>query len=189
MKPLYILLLLYAIFITGLADGLEVGFAILPGIGFFLGIIESFCINITMGAGLLLLLINNKMFHPKFGPFGVVLSLVPGLNALPVWIGLVTAGIIQKVGEEKGGILGAAAKITSSAKDISISNPGAALKTAATVRHALQTPQRTTANDNGTGSKQRVPLDLKSPGINADIASRKPLFAANDNQPYVQKAA
>jgi len=100
MKPLYIFLLCYAIFITGLADGISAALLPLPGIGIVLGLAITFCINATMGIGLLLALSLNGMYHPRISPFGIIGGLIPGLNILPFWVGLVAAGIIYKMNAE-----------------------------------------------------------------------------------------
>ncbi len=177
MKPLYMIMLLYAVFITGLSDGLGWAFTAIPGIGIVLALAVSTCINITMGSGLLLLLISNKMFHPKFGRFGVVLSVMPPFNFLPIWIGLVGAGIAQKMGEEKTA-LGAIARLTTSANSVATGNPVSTVKNVGAAAQNLKTPQHSLpANDNQPQTQQRAPLGLKSPNINRDV------------KPYVPKAA
>jgi hypothetical protein len=189
MKPLYIALMLYAVFITGLADGLELAFAAISGIGIVIGLAVSFCINITMGSGLVLLLANNKMFHPKYGPFGIVVSAIPGLNSLPVWIALVGAGIVQKMGEEETGLTGMLARIAGAASSLSASNPVAALQSANTIKQAVQdTPQHSLpANNTAPTAQQRTSLELKSPNINRDVTPR--VTQDNHLPTYVQKAA
>ncbi len=178
MKPLYLIMLMYASFITGLSDGLAWAFTAIPGIGIVLAIAVSTCINITMGSGLLILLISNKMLHPKFGRFGVVAGAIPPFNMLPIWIALVSAGIAQKMGEEKTA-LGAIARIATATNPTSLANPVGAVKSAgAMVQAAQSAPQRSLpANDNQPQTEQRAPLGLKSPSMNRDV------------KPYVPKAA
>jgi hypothetical protein len=175
MKPLYLLLIFYALFITAFADALELAFtAVIPGFGIMIGMPLAICINITMGSGLVFLLAQNGMFHPKFGPAGIIASLMPGIGSLPIWIGLVIAGILQKTAEEKTGIMGTLAKAASSTSSFSASNPVSAVKSARTITQAPQS-QPHAANDNSE-TKQRVPLNLKSPRM-------------NDIKPYAPKAA
>ena len=107
MKPQYIILLLSAAFITLLADGISVALAPIPGVGIILALAITFCINATMGAGIIIALGFFDMYHPRFSPFGIIGGLIPGLNFLPFWVGLVAAGIIYKMnaeGEDLGGI-------------------------------------------------------------------------------------
>ncbi len=111
MKPLHVFLLLFAIFITALADGISFGLSILPGVGLIIGLALTFCINITMGSGLILLLVMNGMYHPKWGPAGFVGGSIPGLDFLPFWLGVVIAGIMHDMAKEKSA-LGTVAKLS-----------------------------------------------------------------------------
>lgn len=176
MKPLYIFLLMWAVFITGLADGISWALLPIPGLGIVLALAITFCINATMGMGLLFLLVSQGMYHPKFGPVGTILGLVPPFNFLPVWVGLVGAGIVQDMSKEKG-TLGAVAGVATSLQ--SGKNPlTTARNLAGTVmnerRRAGRPPQA--ANDNEPQTEQeeksRSPLNLKSPSMsmNSDIA-------------------
>ncbi len=96
-----------------------------PWIGIVLAFAITFCINVTMGAGLLFLLATQGMYHPKFGPFTLIGGLLPGLNFLPFWLGLVIAGIVHDKSKE-GGSLGALAKLADDLQ--STKNPLAARK-------------------------------------------------------------
>jgi len=180
MKPLYIFLILYALFITGFGDAIELAFtAIIPGAGLIIGMPLDVVINITMGAGLVLLLALNGMFHPKFGPAGIIASAIPGIDSLPIWLGLVVMAILQKTAEEKTGVIGSVAKVAVATKNVSLSNPEAALKPV----HTIQTTTSSVASDIRPATNQpassRPVRDLKS----------ITLKAANDNRSYVQKAA
>ncbi|MDO8518185.1 MAG: hypothetical protein Q7S26_02765 [bacterium] len=178
MKPLYVFLLLWAVFITGLADGISWALMAIPGIGFILALAITFCINATMGAGLLFLLISQGMYHPKFGPATVIGGLIPGINVLPFWIGLVVAGIVHDMGNEKG-MIGEVAKLADNLQ--STKNP---LSRARSVMSASKDMRRLTegrppqiANDNEPQNereeKARSPLNLKSPRMNDDIQYAK----------------
>ncbi len=191
MKPLYLVLIFIALLITGLADALELGFAtIIPGVGLMIGIPLAVCINITMGSGLVLLLVNNGMFHPRFGPMGIVAGAIPGLDSLPIWLALVIAGVIHKMAEEESGIMGSVAKIASSANKFSLANPSATLKSLNTARQTAQGISSRSATSNlNTKPLSRSPIGLKSPSLHGDIKPSTQPRAANDNRPYVQKAA
>ena len=153
---------------------LELAFtAIIPGFGIIIGMPLDMVINITMGSGLVFLLAQNGMFHPKFGPAGMIASVMPGIGSLPIWLGLVGAGILQKTAEEKKGIIGTIAAVAS-AGATSTTNPIAAVKSARTITQAVQHPAQVT--NSNTETKERAPLNLKSPRM-ADI------------KPYAPKAA
>jgi hypothetical protein len=174
MKPLYLLLIFYALFITGFGDMLELLFTVIfPGIGIAIGMPLDMVINITMGSGLVFLLAQNGMFHPKLGPAGMIASVMPGIGSLPIWLALVIPAIFQKIAEEKKGVTGAIAKVATSATSVS-GNPLTAVKGARTLTQAVQ--NRPQPADDNPEAKQRTPLNLKSPRM-ADI------------KPYVQKAA
>lgn len=190
MKPLYIFLLLFAVLITGLADGLDVALSAIPGIGFILGLAISYCINITMGAGLLIALVSFDMYHPRISPFGIVAGLIPGLNVLPFWVGLVVAGIVYKMnaeGENLGGITSAALKLQSVYQ--SGGSPFQKMRQAGGVvmneRRATGRPPAAAGPEPQQETPERTPrtmTDLKSPrfapNINRDIApQRTPPYA------------
>ena len=190
MKPLYIFLLLWAVFITGLADGLSWALIAIPGLGFILGLAITFCINATMGIGLLFLLAANNMYHPRLSPFAIIGGLIPGLNVLPFWVGLVIAGIVYKTnaeGENLGGVTSTALKLQSTY--LSNKNPfqkmGAATGIVMNSRRAEGRPPQA-ANDNEPENepqeKSRSLPNLKSPSfaprMNSDIAPpRTPTYA------------
>ena len=135
MKPSHLIFLFIAIFITLLADGLEAGLvniALAPGaipvvgallagvtapIGIAIGLVVSWCINVTMGSMLLLFLVLNGMYHPKWGTAGFIGAFIPGLNALPFLVGMVIAGIMHDIAQE-GGALGTVAKVAENLNDV-----------------------------------------------------------------------
>jgi hypothetical protein len=179
MKPLYIFLLLWAVFITGLADGISWALLPLPGLGFILALVITFCINATMGAGLIFLLISQSMWHPKFGPVATILGVLPPFNVLPLWLGLVIAGIVHDMGKEKGAV-GEIAKLADTLQ--STKNP---FTRAASVMSTSKNIERLTtgrppqaANDNepeNVGKEtSRTRTELRSPNLaphmNSDIA-------------------
>jgi hypothetical protein len=170
MKPLYLLLIFYALFITGLGDALELAFTtIIPGVGIVIGMPLDVVINITMGSGLVLLLAQNGMFHPKFCPAGIVAGALPGIDSLPVWLALVIAGILQKMATEETGTTGMLARVASSASSFSLSSPLAVMRSAGAILQTIKAPPQAATNDNTETKQPRVPLNLTSPRINADI--------------------
>jgi hypothetical protein len=182
MKPQYIFLLLAAVFITGLSDGISWALLAIPYIGFVLALTVTFCINATMGAGLLFSLIQQGMYHPKFGPVAIIGGLIPGLNVLPFWVGLVGAGIMQDKSKERG-IVGEVAGVASALQ--SGKNPlskagGAVSAFKNTERLAGRPPQA--ANDNEPKSEaaaeSRRPINLNPRvGMNSDIAPGNKTYA------------
>jgi hypothetical protein len=182
----YIFFLMLAIFITGLADGITWALTPLGGIGFVLGVAIAFSINVTMGVGLLLpLLALNEMYHPRISPFGIVAGLIPGLNVLPFWVGLVIAGIIYKrnaEGKSLGGVAGAALKLQSVYQ--SGTNPFSAMREAGAVaRNSRRTSDRyeasQTAGVEDSEERQRTRtlptrrLPSIAPHMNEEIRSPK----------------
>ena len=185
MKPLYVFLLLYAVFITGLSDGISFALLAIPVVGPVLAIIIAFCINATMGAGLLIALASFGMWHPRLSPFGIIGGLIPGLNVLPFWVGLVIAGIAYKMnadGESVGGITGAALSLQSVYQ--SGGSPLQKMRGAAGIvmnerRATGRPPQATNESEPQSEgeNKSRVLPNLKSPSLapnmNSDIAPVK----------------
>ncbi len=178
MKLHYIFFLLVAIFITGLADGITWALAPIPGIGFVLGIAIAFCINITMGVGFLMpLLALSDMYHPRISPFGIIAGLIPGVNVLPFWVGLVIAGIIYKTnaeGKSLGGVTGTAFKLQSIYQ--SGGNPISKMREAGSAtrnsRRDLDRPEVPRPADAGEERQSiRTLQNLKSPRMNEDIRS------------------
>jgi len=191
MKPLHIFLLMWAIFITGLADSISLALLPIPVIGFVLGLAITFSINATMGAGLLVVLMSQGMWHPKFGPVGMVLGLVPPFNFLPIWIGLVAAGIAHDMANEKGAV-GEMAKLADTMQ--STKNPLTRAKAAISTSKNLErlTTGRPPQADNDNyldnerqeepGETPRTRTELKNPSLaprmNSDIApARTPHYA------------
>ncbi|MGC9602427.1 MAG: hypothetical protein ABSE76_01650 [Minisyncoccia bacterium] len=184
MKPLYIFLLLYALFITGLTCGVSAGLVLIPGVGIALALVFSFCINVTMGSGLMLLLVTNGMYHPTWGPAGFIGSLIPGLDFLPFWLGIVIAGIVQDMSKE-GGLAGKAIGLVQTATAAASGNVTGTVQGIknTTLSTKPVTIAQAPANDSETPQEHTRPtLQTK----NFDGITR----AANDNfKPYVQKAA
>jgi hypothetical protein len=166
MKPQYVFLILFALFITGLSDGLEAALAALGPIGIVLGITVSWCINVTMGAGLIFLLIYNGMFYPQYLYPGIAAGAVPGLDSLPFWVLVVVLCIIKKTGEEAPGVVGQVARVAGAAALVS-SNPATVrgavktLKTLEQVRQPAQ-PQAAATLEREPQAQQRVGIDLKN---------------------------
>lgn len=178
MRFLDVFLLLYAVFITGLADGIAGGLSAIPGIGMLLGMAIAFCINVTLGAGLLALLALNDMYHPRLSPFGIVGGLLPGLDFLPFWVGLVAAGIIYRMNAEGKPLAQMAKTALSLQAHYKEGGSFAAMKDAARIVRLSRTTGSATEEDEGQENPRleeeegRTPLDLKSPTMNGDIARR-----------------
>ena len=195
MKPLYFLLLFYALFITGLADSLEVALfniGLVPNaipvvgsilaaatapIGIGIGLTVSWCINITMGSGLMLLLLINRMYHPKWGPAGLIGAFIPGLDSLPFWVGIVIAGIVYDMSQE-GGLVGAAAGMVQAATTGTSGSVTGALQGAKTIVTNARTASmpQAPANDNQQTPQERTQPTLQTKNFDGI-------------KPYVPKAA
>lgn len=195
MKPVYIFSILWAAFITLLAGGISMALVAIPGVGIILALVVSYCINITMGCGLLYFLISEGMYHPKVSPFVLIGGLIPGLDFLPFWIGLVIAGIVQKMSEEKG-LLGNVARVAVAAQ--SMQNPSSALRGAQSLvkntERAITGRPPQAANDNqmpeGAQETPRSLGNLKSPNTALNMSSdiTRPSAGANDNQLHAKAA-
>lgn len=159
--------------------------------GTILGFAFDICISLTLGSGLIFLLMISGAFYPKYAWSGGVFELMPGFDVLPGWTLMVVLSLLKKQAEErKSGIVTTATKMVSTAGSVSLTNPVSAVRGAASIKNTASTMRsdRTPANDNTARSEGRTPLNLKSPRMN-DITPGRPQRAANDNQPYVQKAA
>ena len=175
MKPLYLLSILYALFITGLSDGIAFALAPIPVLGIIFAFTITFCLNITMGAGLIALLASHGMFHSKWGPLAVVGGFIPGFNFLPFWLGLVAAGIAQDMSKQKG-LLGTLAKTATAAQpggNIFVRASAVASAVQPNERRATgRPPAPAVAEENEPQEEEapaRAPLNLKSPGMHSDI--------------------
>lgn len=182
MKPQYIFLILFALFITGLADGIEaglvglgaapaatiVGAVITPvtaPLGIILGLAVSWCINVTFGAGLLMLMAYYDMWGVSYWKYlfpGIGLEIIPGFDALPFWVAMVILCIIQQSKEEPGTVLGQVARVASAAA--SLENPATAagaVKAFNAVRK-IQQPQPLSAAEAEPVAQRQVGNELKN---------------------------
>lgn len=66
-----------------------------------LGFIVNFCLDISLGTLLVMFLMSQKMYYPRYGIGGFVAELIPGLNDLPAWTAMVILSIIRKQAEQK----------------------------------------------------------------------------------------
>ena len=84
-----------------LGSFLNVSAVALVPIGILMAIILSVAFSVTFGAALILLLIFTRMFYPGVIVATVTAELLPGVNLLPTWTGLVARSIYNKRKEEK----------------------------------------------------------------------------------------
>lgn len=96
-------------FVNGILD-----VATVP-IGLMLGFVLSICISSTLGVALIALLIFNNMFYPKYLLPGGITEILPGFGMLPTWTAVTILSSIEHA-KTRGGIIGAAAVVTTSSK-------------------------------------------------------------------------
>ena len=192
MKTIYIIALMYAVGITFLADGIGGSLEAIPAIGTVLGIVVAFCINATMGAGLLYLLWANDMYHPNYGSFLTVGGVIPGLDFLPFWLGLVVAGIVYDMTRE--GNLAGVGRVAQLAEELAqTKNPLSQMKSVMRARDDLKQPQsRLSFGAAGTGEQEqqeehqsRSMPNLKSPSLAPKMGSD---ISPIKNQSYAKAA-
>lgn len=108
------LLIVVALFIDGLQAALSLMFFVLGasltlipfagvagapiGVGF--GVAVNFCLSATLGTGLIMLLIFNKMFYPRYVLPGGISEIFPGFSLVPTWTAIVILSILRKKKEE-----------------------------------------------------------------------------------------
>ncbi len=156
-------------------------------LGTALGFVLEIIVSLTFGAGLIFLLIINGMYYSTRTPIGLIAELIPGLDILPGWTVMTILCVLKKRSEQgEKDILTTGVRLASAAAAVSFANPILAARSVQSIRNTRNTMRSDMRPSNGT--QQREPLNLKSPRM-ADVIPRQPLRAANDNQPYVQKAA
>jgi hypothetical protein len=70
-------------------------------VGIILGFAISVCLSLTLGAGLIMLLIIYGMFYPKYLMPGGISELIPGFDLVPGWTALTILCVLRKVKDEK----------------------------------------------------------------------------------------
>lgn len=93
-----------------LGSVLDVAAPITEPIGLVIGFAVSICLSMTLGAGLIMLLILSGMYYPKFMLPGGVAELIPGFDLIPSWTAMTILCVLQK-NKEEGGLLGTAAGV------------------------------------------------------------------------------
>jgi hypothetical protein len=150
MKPIYLFITFFSLFITFLADGIQMGIAglgatpgVVPVIGTFIagvtipvgilfGLAIGTCINITMGAGFIILLLWNGLAYPQYLLPGVVAEMIPGINDLPFWFGIALLCMLKQYSEENAGLLATTARVVANGA-AAVESPVGALKLARSV--------------------------------------------------------
>ncbi len=172
----------------GAAGALASAFGI--PIGVALGFVLEIIVSLTIGSGLILLLIFNGMYYSTRTPVGLIFEIMPGLDILPGWTVMTILCVLKKRAEE-GKLLEKAATAFAT-----MQLPDTALGAAV---GRVKSIQRTNTNrmlQNGVAtegsytqarvnSRQRINTELKS--IDGITPSR--VTPAEQNQPYVPKTA
>ncbi len=95
-----------------LGTTLDAAAVVTEPVGLMLGFAISICLSVTLGAGLIMLLILCNMFYPKYLLPGGVAELMPGFDLIPGWTAMTIMCVLQKVKDEKrGGTVGAVAAV------------------------------------------------------------------------------
>lgn len=69
-------------------------------VGVGLGMAINLCLSATLGAGLIMLLMFNRMFYPKYILPGGISEIFPGFSILPTWTAITVLSILQKKKDE-----------------------------------------------------------------------------------------
>jgi hypothetical protein len=102
-------------FIFGLlGTSLDVLAPVTEPIGLAIGFAVSICLSMTFGAGLIMLLLLNGMYYPKFLLPGGIAELIPGFDLIPSWTAMTILCVLQKSKEESG-LLGGVASVAAAA--------------------------------------------------------------------------
>lgn len=70
-------------------------------LGIALGFAVNFTLSVTLGTGLVMLLAFSGMFHPARVIPAYLGEIIPGLNNIPAWTGLVLYSLYKKSKEER----------------------------------------------------------------------------------------
>lgn len=157
-----VILIVVALFIDGLQAAMSLMFFVLGAsltlipfagvagapIGVGLGVAINFCLSATLGTGLIMLLIFNKMFYPRYVLPGGITEIFPGFSLVPTWTAIVILSILRKKKEE---LTHAAPQAVSKTVTTTIQRPADTPEIPARQVDGIQAP---TANNDNT----RVPL-------------------------------
>jgi hypothetical protein len=89
-------------------------------VGVMLGFAVSICLAVTLGAGLITLLIFNGMFYPKYLLPGGISEFIPGVSLIPAWTAIVIFSALQKNKDEKLALLEQAARPEAGSENSSV---------------------------------------------------------------------
>ena len=79
--------------------GNVVAAATLP-IAIALGFAVNFCLDVTLGTILVMWLMWEGMYYPRYGIGGFIAELMPGLSDLPAWTVMTILSVVRKSAEE-----------------------------------------------------------------------------------------
>lgn len=122
-------------------------------VGVILGFVISACLSMTIGAGLITLLMFSGMFYPKFLLPGGVAELIPGFNLIPTWTAITILSVLQK-NKEKGGVVGTVASVATGNKVTAVASVAGARPRTPPPGRAMDGIQPA-ANDNNLPGAQR----------------------------------
>ncbi len=133
-------------------------------IGLVLGFAISICLSATLGFGLIMLLVFNGMFYPKYVYSGGIAELIPGFDLIPGWTAMTILSVIKKNKEEKqeksGGGKGLISRGVSMAINATPEGRALTLGAAALTSRSSALPARNNANgafaENEEGNAQGI---------------------------------
>lgn len=113
-----------------------------------MGFAINFCLDATLGTILIMWLLWEDMYYPRFGISGFIAELIPGVNDLPAWTIMTVLSIMRKSAEE--------GKLKSPAGGVfkKIMTTGA-IGAAATATSVLLQRNQQTARDSGVITKEQ----------------------------------
>jgi hypothetical protein len=116
-------------------------------VGVILGFAISVCLSLTLGAGLIMLLIIYGMFYPKYLMPGGISELIPGFDLIPGWTALTILCVLRKIRDEK------TAQLKTAASVVLVEPASENLEQAARAVDGIRAPAA--ADDNNAQASQR----------------------------------
>lgn len=154
---------------------------IMGPLGAGIGMAIEIALTITLGGAFMLVLAITGMFSPGLAIPAFLGEMIPVLDILPGWTVLAITSVVRhRAKEGKGGMLTTISTIALSAA------PGGSTGAFQAARTALSTVRSVPASPQERGRAEQARIPLQQFGFARPVDG---IRAANDNQPYVKKAA